>query len=378
MKNRKWWSAPFGVVALALLSAADVACEEVRRAPSAAGLTIDPNPAICFLELDFHGDLGTFRYSFLGDGRVNFDNHLNNTDQKPAERWTAQLSDAELGTLVSDLIESGLHAFDPEAHLELERQAGIRRPSIIDGGWAEVGVSLVRRTSAGQGPPEVVAGHFGLSAELTWSTPVGWGTSWKQPEIPAIPELEAYRRITTLASEVRQRAVRVEVPPAPGDLSFPAGERSVLALVSGGTGRSVRASLTLDAGGEAVLESSLPGAAGGLTLTFEERKRILSLITEGGLADYDEKAVVRERQRLSRQVLPGDSRASDMPVFSVELRVVKERGPGLEPEVLARTIVVSGPAVLAQQFPALREYRALADLEELLFDLQSQKLYSHR
>lgn len=350
---------------------------------SPEGLTIDPNPAICFLELDFYGELGTSRYSFLGDGRVNFDHYSTNGVLNPTERWRAQLSEAELRTLVSDLIESGLFAFDPEAQLERERVAGVRRPWISDGGWAEVGVSLVRRTKAGQGPPEVVARHFGLSAELTWTMPVGWGSSWKQPEIPAIPEIPeipevaAYRRITTLANEVRGRAVRVEVPPAPGDLSFPAGEGTVLTLISRGSGESVRVSLALEATGEAVLESTLPGAAGSLTLTFEERNRILNLISEGGLADSVEKEVLLEQKRTSRQALPGGT-SSDLPVFSVELRVVKERGPGLAPELLARTIVVSGPALMAQEFPTLRQYRALADLEELLFDLQSQKLYSRR
>ncbi|MCC6271675.1 MAG: hypothetical protein IT190_10390, partial [Microbacteriaceae bacterium] len=216
---------------LSLLGATGLAGEVVPSAPTVGELSIDPNPAICFLELDFHGDLGTFRYSFLGDGRVNFDNYLNNGNLNPAERWRARLSDAELQTLVSDLVGSGLYAFDPEAQLERERVAGIRRPIVADGGWAEVGVSLIRRPFAGKGAMEVVARHFGLSAELTLTMP-SWLTSAGEP--PVIAEIEAYRRITALATEVRKRATQVEVPPLPGDLTFPPGREPVVVITSRG------------------------------------------------------------------------------------------------------------------------------------------------
>lgn len=343
--------------------------EVVPSSPAAGELSIDPNPAICFLELDFHGDLGTFRYSFLGDGRVNVDDYWNSGDQKPAKRWRAQLSAAELETVVSDLVDSGLYAFDPEAQLERERVAGIRRPTVVDGGWVEVGISLVRRPLAGKGATEVVARHFGLRAELTLSMP-----SWLRfpGEHPVIPEIEAYRRIAALATEVRQRATEVEVPPQPGDLSFPPGREPVVVITSRGTQLPVSLSLTLYASGTAVIQSSLREKTQELVLTFEERKRILDDISSGGLAEYDEKALVAEQKRLRQRPLMGIGSDSEMPALSVEFRALKSRGPGLAPEEVSGAIVLTGAPALAAEFPSIREYRALADLEEFLADAVSR------
>lgn len=363
------------VLFLSLLCSAGLTGEEVHSDPSAGGLTIDRNPAICFLELDFHGELGTFRYSFLGDGRVNIDSFLNSGDLHPADRWRAQLTDAELQVVVSDLVESGLYAFDPEAQLERERVAGIRRPIVADGGWVEVGVSLIRSPAAGKGATEVVARHFGLSAELTLSMP-----SWlRSPEEhPVIPELEAYRRIAALATEVRQRATRVEVPPQPGELSFPPGREPVVVVTSRGTQLPVTTSLTVYASGTAVIESSLRRHSAELTLSAEEKKRILNDISGGGLAEYDEEALVAQQKRLGTGSLSGTGSDYEMPVLSVEFRVVKERGLGQAPEALSRTIVLLGATGLAATFPGIREYRALADLEEFLADVVSRTDSSRR
>ena len=363
------------VLCLSLLCAAGLAGEEVHSDPSAGGLTIDRNPAICFLELDFHGELGTFRYSFLGDGRVNIDTLLNSGDLHPADRWRAQLTDAELQTVVSDLVESGLYAFDPEAQLERERVTGIRRPIVSDGGWVEVGVSLIRRPAAGKGATEVVARHFGLSAELTLSMP-----SWLRTpgEHPDIPELDAYRRIAVLATEVRQRATQVEVPPQPGDFSFPPGREPVVVITSRSTQLPASLSLTLYASGTAVLQSSLREKTQELVLTFEERKRILDDISSGGLADYDEKALAAEQRRLSLGAQTGIGSDSEMPALSVEFRALRSRGPGLAPEKLSGAISLFGASGLAAKFPSIREYRALADLEEFLADAMSRTDTSRR
>lgn len=375
MKMQGGHSALLRVFLLSLLGATNVAGEEAQSAPPAGGLGIDPSPAICFLELDFHGELGTFRYSFLGDGRVNIDTFLNSGDLHPADRWRAQLTNAELQAIVSDLVESELYAFDPEAQLERERQEGIRRPLVVDGGWVEVGVSLIRRPTAGKGATEVVARHFGLSAELTLSMP-----SWlRSPgEHPVIPEVEAYRRIAALATEVRQRATRAEVPPQPGDFSFPPGREPVVVVTSRGTQLPVTTSLTVYSSGTAVIESSLGSHSAELTLSAEEKKRILNDISGGGLAEYDEKALVAQQKRLGTGPLTGTGADSELPVLSVEFRVVKERGTGQAPEALSRTIVLLGATGLAAKFPGIREYRALADLEEFLADVVSRTDSSRR
>lgn len=367
MKRQSEFSVPGRIFLLSLLVAANLQGEVVPSAPSAGGLTIDPNPAICFLELDFHGELGTFRYSFLGDGRVNIDTYLNSGDLNPADRWRAQLSNAELRTLVSDLVESGLYAFDPEAQLERELKAGIRRPIVADGGWVEIGVSLVRRSSSGQDPAEVVARHFGLSADLTLSMP-----TWLRfpGEHPVIPELEAYQRLAAFSSELRRRAERIPPPRPVFRYSFPQDHRPVLVLTAQGMQMPFVASLSLYASGTAVIESSLRTDYREVVLAEESRDRVLRDIDEGGLALYDEKAVAQEQKRLAQGQVVANS-ADSPPAFTVQLRVLENSGTGTPPEELSRTMVVLGPDGLAQQFPSIPAFKAIADLEQLLWEMES-------
>jgi hypothetical protein len=370
-RKQRGWFVLVRVLVLSLLGGVNLEGEAVHPPVLTDGLTIDPNPAICFLEMDFHGDLGSSRYSFLGDGRVNFDHYLNRGDPSPDERWTGQLSAAELQALVSDLVESGLYAFDPEAQLERERKDGIGRPMVVDGGWSEVGVSLLRRSSTGPGPAEVVAHHFALSADLSYARPF-WRASPGGPRvIPDIPEIEAYRRITALANEVRRRATQIPKPRPIYSHAFAEGERPVLVLTWRKPDNGYLLSLTLDATGRAVVTSSPLQRSRDVQIPIDQLDRVLRNFDEGELAHYDERSLAVETRRLAGQVAEFGPSAPGQPSFTSSFRLLVRNSSGLAPEPADFEITVAGPSDLAQRFPSIPAYKALADLEQFLFEMES-------
>ncbi|MEO8198214.1 MAG: hypothetical protein ABI689_15965 [Thermoanaerobaculia bacterium] len=356
---------------MSLLVAAGLPGEELHSGPSAGGLTIDPNPAICFLELDFHGDLGSSRYSFLGDGRVSIDEYLNSGDAEPAESWKGQLSAAELQTLVSDLVESGLFAFDPEAQLERERKAGIGRSMVTDGGWSEVGVSLVRRSPTGQGPAEAVAHRFAFSAELPYGRRFWRASPGGPPVIPVVPEIEAYHRITAFATEVRQRATQIPKPRPIYSHAFAEGERPVLVLSWRRPDNGYGLSLTLYTTGRAVVNSPQLKRSGVVQVPGDQLERVLRDFDEGQLAHYDERSLALERRRLAGQAGEGDPSSAGQPFFTGSFRLRVRESSGLAPEPVDFEMTVVAPSDLAQRFPSIPAYKALADLEQFLFEMES-------
>jgi hypothetical protein len=118
--------------------------------------------------------------------------------------------------------------------------------------------------------------------------------------------------------------------------------------------------------------SSVRNEARELALTVEERKRVLKDISDGGLIAYDSAVLEQAQRNLASQRDTRNVLNPDAPSFYLEFRVLRERGAGLAPELHSRQMALQGPSGVAAEFPSLREYRALADLEEFLADAVSR------
>ncbi|MDQ1348151.1 MAG: hypothetical protein QG573_1525 [Acidobacteriota bacterium] len=151
---------------------------------------------------------------------------------------------------------------------------------------------------------------------------------------------------------------------ARSSFTFPDDGEVVLTLTSTGTQLPVTTSVGLYASGTAVIQSTFFPRAVEIFLSVEEREALLQEIADGGLAYYDAQVVAEEQKRLSGTRIVGNSADTDLAAFSVQLRVLKEAEVGTAPVLLSRTVVIYGAARLAERFPTIRAYRALARLEE--------------
>ncbi len=124
-------------------------------------------------------------------------------------------------------------------------------------------------------------------------------------------------------------------------------------------------SLTLYASGTAVIENSIREGSEEVVLTLEEREAILRDIVDGDLLNYDAEALSREQDRISGLHNVGDSPNSDLAAFVVSMRILQDDGRGGSMVEKAATVRVYGASRLAKEFPSLRAYQALADLEKI-------------
>ncbi len=350
-------------VGLALASAASfaAACSTGPDTISVGGFTIDPSPSASFLTLSIRGGMTNERwsYSFFGDGKVQFDRLDRQDPPKALESWTTQLSDAEMRGLLSDLGGSGLLELDPQAVIRRERSEGKYRVSPTDQGSIQVDIALRRRRWGGLLGREKVKNRFSLG---------GQGVPSQAPDIPVF---EAYRRVMTLSGELRHRATPVLAPPPIFMYSYPQDDRPAVVLTSLGTHPPYVVSLSLYASGRAVIGSSLAAQYHEVVLGEEDRDRVLRDIEEGGLALYDEKAVALEQERLAGGRVVGYPAEPNLPAFTVQLRVREDSGAGAEPRELSQTMTIFGPGALAERFPSIPAVKALADLEQLLWEMES-------
>mgnify|MGYP001349799976 CR=1 FL=1 len=153
---------------------------------------------------------------------------------------------------------------------------------------------------------------------------------------------------------------------APGSsYAFPDDDKPVVVMTSKGTMVPMDLSFSLYASGTAVIENSIRDGSEEVVLTLEEREAVLRDIVDGGLLNYDSAALLREQDRVSGLHNVGDSPNSDLAAFVVSMRIVEDDGRGAPTKVRAATVRIYGASRLASEFPSIRAYQALADLEKI-------------
>lgn len=182
-------------------------------------------------------------------------------------------------------------------------------------------------------------------------------------------------RVSTLAILLILSAVKTWSLPGPmladarsspgSSYTFPEDDKPVLVMTSRGTMVPVDLSLTLYASGTAVIENSIREGSEEVVLTLEEREAILRDIVDGDLLNYDAEALSREQDRISGLHNVGDSPNSDLAAFVVSMRILQDDGRGGSMVEKAATVRVYGASRLAKEFPSIRAYQALADLEKI-------------
>lgn len=161
-------------------------------------------------------------------------------------------------------------------------------------------------------------------------------------------------------------------PSAHSFISFPDDDKPVFVMTSRGTMVPIDLSLTLYASGTAVIENSIRDGSEEVVLTLDEREAILRDIVDGDLLNYDAAALVREQDRISGLRNVGDSPNSDLAAFVVSMRVLQDGGRGTPLVEKAATVQIYGASRLAREFPFIRAYQALADLEKMFRNLLSR------
>jgi hypothetical protein len=182
-------------------------------------------------------------------------------------------------------------------------------------------------------------------------------------------------RVSTLAILLTLFAVKTWSLPGPvlagpgaspgSSYTFPEDDKPVFVMTSRGTMVPMDLSFTLYASGTAVIENSIRAGSEEVVLTLEEREAILRDIVDGDLLNYDAAAFSREQDRISGLHNVGDSPNSDLAAFVVTMRVLQDDGRGAPKVERAATVHIYGASRLAREFPSIRAYRALADLEKI-------------
>lgn len=182
-------------------------------------------------------------------------------------------------------------------------------------------------------------------------------------------------RVSTLATLLILIAVKAWGLPGPvlagpgaspgSSYTFPEDDKPVVVMTSKGTMVPMDLSFTLYASGTAVIESSIREGSEEVVLTLEEREAILRDIVDGDLLNYDAAALLREQDRISGLHNVGDSPNSDLAAFVVSMRILQGDGRGGAMVERAATVRIYGPSRLAREFPSIRAYQALADLERI-------------
>lgn len=183
------------------------------------------------------------------------------------------------------------------------------------------------------------------------------------------------RRGSTLATLVILIAVKAWGLPGPvlagpgaspgSSYTFPEDDKPVVVMTSKGTMVPMDLSFTLYASGTAVIENSIREGSEEVVVTLEEREAILRDIVDGGLLNYDAAALRRQQDRISGLHNVGDSPNSDLAAFVVTMRLLQDDGRGAPMVERTATVQVYGASRLAREFPSIRAYQALADLEKM-------------
>lgn len=155
------------------------------------------------------------------------------------------------------------------------------------------------------------------------------------------------------------------------EYAFPQDDEPVVTMTLRGTQIPTVTTLRMYASGTAVIESSMRLGSIESVVSNEDLEAVLFEIADGGLADYDARAVALEQRRLSGDRIVGNSPDTDLPGFLLDFRIERTRGYEEEPERISKSILIYGPDRLADRFPSIRAYRALARLEDLFSRLQA-------
>ncbi|MEO8275344.1 MAG: hypothetical protein ABI639_03950 [Thermoanaerobaculia bacterium] len=269
-----------------------------------------------------------------------------------------QLTPGEVLQLVSDIADSGLDRFDPKSLAERDRRDLRMRGYVSDAGAEYVSISLLRRQGLWNRSTEVVRNQFWLDGS----------TLGLLMEGQDVPEMEALRRIQRLQSSLRQKGFSIDATIRPSfEFSFP-NDRRPVAVFSARDERTLRATaLKVYASGTVELESSSFPNGRELQLPIDIRDRILQDVQDGDLTHYDEVALASQRRNLDSARRPVKAQPAN--IFTGKLRLRPASGPpGTNTWVEISVLDSSG---LATRYPSIAAYKALSDLENLIWEAAS-------